>query len=310
MIEQKIKRFVAWGHKLHSHTHSYIHAGFIRAFQHLGYPTLWLDKDDDIRDIDFEDSLFLTEGQVCQNIPALPSCYYILHNVVCPEYFSSVPSNHKLILQVFTNHVANRLTKKCLAPFVYQELGGNGLSMPWGTDLLPYEIDENIKQFDTIIPVSPPELNFVGMHTRTWEDVCDYCSKHNIKYKQIGGFSHSNVDLSDNIKLIKQSIVAPTFQIEWQVENGYIPCRIFKNISYGKMGMTNSETVYHLFQDKILYSPHVNQLMDMGLEFESHSIEYKKEKIIPLMEFVRDHHTYLNRIQAIFYCFNDISSKQ
>jgi hypothetical protein len=306
MIEHNIKRFVAWGHKLHTHTHSYIHNGFIRAFQHLGYPTLWLDKDDDISNIDFEDSLFLTEGQVCQNIPVLPSCYYILHNVDNSEYFSSIPISHKLVLQVFINDVSTRPTSKCLAPFVYQERGGNALFMPWATDLLPHEIDENIKQFDTIIPASPPELNFVGMHTQLWEDVYDYCKEHGIKYRQLGGFSHSNVDVDENSKLIKQSIVAPTFQVEWQVENGYIPCRIFKNISYGKMGMTNSETVYHLFNDNILYSSNTIQLMNMGLEFESSSMEYKKEKIIPLMEFVRDHHTYLNRIHTIFYVFNDM----
>lgn len=70
--------------------------------------------------------------------------------------------------------------------------------------------------------------------------------------------------------------------------------------------MTNSETVYHLFNDNILYSSNTIQLMNMGLEFESSSMEYKKEKIIPLMEFVRDHHTYLNRIHTIFYVFNDM----
>jgi Lrp/AsnC family transcriptional regulator for asnA, asnC and gidA len=32
-----IKKVVIWGHKLHSHTHSYIHNGFYIAFKHLGY---------------------------------------------------------------------------------------------------------------------------------------------------------------------------------------------------------------------------------------------------------------------------------
>lgn len=312
MIEQKIKRFVAWGHKLHTHTHSYIHNAFIRAFQHLGYPTLWLDKNDDISGIDFEDSLFLTEGQVCENIPVLPSCYYILHNIAGTKYdnyFNSVPSKHILILQVFTTDVSNRITKKCMAPFVYQEIGGNGLSMPWGTDLLPHEIDENIRQFDTIVPASPPELNFVGMPIQPWDTVQNYCKNHGIIYNQVGGFSNNNVNVNDNITLIKRSIVAPAVQQEWQVEHGYIPCRIFKNISYGKMGMTNNETVYHLFGNNILYSSDINQLMEMGLQFESQSMEYKKEKIVSLMEFVRDHHTYLSRIEAIFYVFNDMNSE-
>lgn len=42
--------------------------------------------------------------------------------------------------------------------------------------------------------------------------------------------------------------------------------------------MTNNETVYHLFGNNILYSSDINQLMEMGLQFESQSMEYKKRK--------------------------------
>ena len=69
MIQDKVKQFVAWGHKMHSHTHSYIHGAFIKAFQHLGYKTLWLDDSDDVSRIDFEGTLFLTEAQVNGKIP-------------------------------------------------------------------------------------------------------------------------------------------------------------------------------------------------------------------------------------------------
>jgi hypothetical protein len=204
-MEHNIKRFVAWGHKLHTHTHSYIHNAFIRAFQHLGYPTLWLDNNDDISGIDFEGSLFLTEGQVHQNIPVLASCYYILHNIPDLNRFQNVPNSHKLMLQVYTHDVANRPTIKCFEPFIYQEFG-NGLSMPWATDLLPHEIDKNIKQLDTIASASPPELNFIGMPTPPWDIVSNYCRTHGITYKQVGGFSKSNVDLSHNIELIKHGV--------------------------------------------------------------------------------------------------------
>ena len=36
------RRVVIWGHPLHSHTHSYIHAGFARAFEYLGFEVLWV----------------------------------------------------------------------------------------------------------------------------------------------------------------------------------------------------------------------------------------------------------------------------
>jgi hypothetical protein len=100
-----IKQVVLWGHKLHSHTHSYIHNAFYIAFKHLGYKTLWLDNKDnyetkdfsqplflnennEINTIDFTNTLFITEGQVDQNIPILSTAYYILHNCNMDKYSS------------------------------------------------------------------------------------------------------------------------------------------------------------------------------------------------------------------------------
>jgi hypothetical protein len=53
---------VIWGHKLHTHTHSYVHEGFFRAFQYLGYRTHWLDDSDDVSGLDLAGAVFLTEG--------------------------------------------------------------------------------------------------------------------------------------------------------------------------------------------------------------------------------------------------------
>ena len=65
----RFKRIIIWGHQLHSHTHSYIHAGFLKAFKHLGYDAHWVSEADNI-DLDFfDDALVITEGQVDSNIP-------------------------------------------------------------------------------------------------------------------------------------------------------------------------------------------------------------------------------------------------
>ena len=44
----EIKQIVLWGHKLHTHTHSYIHYAFYKTFNHMGYKCLWLDDNDDV----------------------------------------------------------------------------------------------------------------------------------------------------------------------------------------------------------------------------------------------------------------------
>ena len=88
MFTDTINQIIIWGHKLHSHTHSYIHYGFHKAFLYLGYKCLWLDNDDDIDNINFNNSLFITEGQVDENIPLLDNCFYVLHNCNGERYQS------------------------------------------------------------------------------------------------------------------------------------------------------------------------------------------------------------------------------
>jgi len=288
-----IYQVVVWGHKLYSHTHSYIHGAFVKAFQHLGYKTLWLDNTDDVSNINFENTLFLTEGQVDSGIPIRNDAYYVLHNCDMTKYREIT---NKLIIQVYTDDVINSHGGIPIGNGCFKT--DDCLYIPWATDLLPLEIDRNIQQ----IFVSKPVLNFVGMMIEPWDQVKQWCEQHQIAFREIGGFSNHRVDFEENQRLIQESFMAPAVQNRWQVEKGYIPCRIFKNISYGKMGMTNSMRVNELFGNRLLYHSNVGELMRMGAEFEQRSIEEKRNILVPLMEYVRDHHTYLNRVELLLSC--------
>jgi hypothetical protein len=297
-----IKKIIIWGHKLHSHTHSYIHYGFYKAFLYLGYKTLWLDTTDNITQINFENTLFITEGNVDTNIPIREDCYYVLHNCTSNKY-DSIPAIHKICLQVYTHDVIHSHGGKKIDGFEGCYYTDNCLYIIWATDLLPEEIDRNIEKVKNNEMKPNYEINFIGMPTEEWQKVEQFCKRTNIKYHQYGGFQ-SNVDYKENMRLIQRSILAPAIQTKWQVENGYIPCRIFKNISYGKMGITNNPTVYHLFQQQIIYHPELNSLLLSGLHFEKLAPEKKIPILVKNMEYVRDNHTYINRIYAIFWLFN------
>ena len=103
-----IHQVVIWGHKLHSHTHSYIHNAFFIAFNHIGYKTLWLDNEDDITNIDFSNSFFITEGQVDEKIPILLNSFYVLHNCNMDKY-RTIPKGNTLVIQVFSKDVIKNL---------------------------------------------------------------------------------------------------------------------------------------------------------------------------------------------------------
>lgn len=289
-------KVIIWGHKLHTHTHSYIHYGFYKAFKHLNYDVYWLDDNDINNNIynnfNFDNCLFITEGQVDKNIPINESSIYILHNCSKQKYRTI---KKKFNLQVITKSDLERYKFNRIDIASYY--GGDQLVLCWATDLLPEEINNNILKVKENKIISKNVLNFVGMPLYPWDEVQIWCNNNNIEYNSMGGFSNTNVSSEKNMELIQESILAPAIQEPWQVEHGYIPCRVFKNLSYGKMVLTNNRFVNdYLFEGKLLYNEDIHKLMDMGIEFNNNN---QKKLLIELMENVRDNHTYINRIQSI-----------
>ena len=288
-------KVIIWGHKLHTHTHSYIHYGFYKAFKHLNYNVYWLDENDinnNFKNFNFDNCLFITEGQVDSCIPINNNSIYILHNCNIDKYRDI---NKKFNLQVITKSDLERykFNRIDIATYHHSDL----LMICWATDLLPDEINKNILKVKENKIISKNVLNFVGMPLYPWDEVAKWCNNNHITYNSFGGFNRTNVSSEKNMELIQESILAPAIQEPWQVKHGYIPCRVFKNLSYGKMGLTNNAFVNNfIFEGKLLYNEDIHKLMDMGIEFNNNN---QQELLIELMENVRDNHTYINRIQSI-----------
>lgn len=294
------KQVVIWGHKLHTHTHSYIHEAFFQAFTHLGYPTYWLDQEDSVEGWDFSGTLFLTEGQADAKIPICADSLYILHNCD-PQKYADISKERKIILQVYTDDVLRYSRFVKIAPCCYADFVDRVLYMPWATDLLPHQIDD----------VKAQMCNRVEEKTVYWvgtigagefgniEELTPFiraCQENGVSFVHQAG-----IDPIRQRDCITRSFLAPAIVGRWQQEKGYIPCRIFKNISYGKMGLTNSYRVYELFEKKILYNPDTYQLF---LDGEQAIHSFSQEELFLLMDFVKEHHTYLNRIDWIVRFFH------
>ena len=315
----QINQVVIWGHKLHTHTHSYIHNGFFIAFNNLGYKTLWLDDNDDVSNIDFANSFFITEHQVNKKIPCRKDCLYLSHYVDNGDY-PGVPVENIIILKVSKrdfyepdkdlNKNYHYTNLQYGQKFEYHSKinNYNCFYMYWATDLLPAQIDENIKQLHNTN--SSSQINFVGCMTNIWHNFQQNVSRFGIQFNHYGGTfdknSSQNKTIDENAKLIRDSLISPALQDDKQINYKYIPCRIFKNISYGKMGLTNNPIVQELFDNKLIYDADLFMLINKGLQFESTTD--KNTIVKELMEIVRDNHTYLNRIFSIQRFIKDYTS--
>lgn len=304
-MDFKDYKIILWGHKLHSHTHSYVHFAFNKAAKHMGYKSYWFDDNDNVSNFDFTNSIFITEGQVDKNIPIRNDCYYILHNCYDPKYKQLFDSNNAMVLQVYTDAVLKYNYTK-LDNCIYADYQGKCLYFPWATDLLPNEIEANkpYKIYNELSNI----VHWVGTigggefgNINEIDPFKNACIANGIKFEQT-----MLVSQEENVRRIKESIFAPTITGTWQTKVGYIPCRIFKNISYGQMGITNSNRVNSLFDNELVCNQDTERLF---YEAKEYIPKMELSRLHKLMDNVKNKHTYINRINSLLDFLSKINNK-
>lgn len=293
-----MKKVVIWGHKLHSHTHSYIHYGYFKAFESLGYDVYWFDNFDNCQDMNFDNTLFLTEGQVDQRIPLNRTSKYILHHCDNTKYV-----NAKCNILNLCNYVAD--CENCISfnydggivekvgDLCFYDKVNKALYQPWATDLLPYEINENNP---IMYNSSLNTINYVGTitHDNIRSKFVKFCQTANSCGKQVKVFQ--KVGFKDNEKFVKDSYISVDIRGDWHLQCGYIPCRLWKNLSYGKLTGTNSKFNAQILGEHVVLDANPSTLY---FTTETAYTNLTKNKMRNTMLFVKENHTYINRIKNI-----------
>jgi hypothetical protein len=175
---------------------------------------------------------------------------------------------------------------------------GNRLDFRWATDLLPVEI-ERLKPA-TVLGRNSRVINWVGsvwhVNDKELNSFKRACDENQIQFRAVGAGQRGVVSIEENIRLVRESFMAPAISGSHHNVEGYAPCRIFKNISYGQMGITNNPFVNRLFQDKLIFETDPYKLFYVARD-RMQSLDVKE--IHDLMDFVAKKHTYINRIQAL-----------
>ncbi len=325
-----INKVVIWGYPLHKHTHSYIHYGWHKAFTYLGYKTYWFSKDNYSKELDYNNTLFITEGHDDENIPINATSIYFVHICIKPmKYYGKVKRlidirylvdylddyNYKYVLK---KEECLEISKCCYYKKLHNtneladkwnenlEIEYEAIYMCWATDLLPCEIDFNWIN----IPRSNTIYWFASYDNKTDKNINTFvneCYKNNI------GFRYNNpwvnpAEFDIVRKYTQESYMAPDIRSSGKEKNikkgeygvshktiGYIPCRLLKSISYGCLGITNSRHAYELLDKLPIYNEDEKKLF-----YDAREQLNNKELIRKQMELVRDKHTYINRINDLF----------
>lgn len=317
------KRIIIWGYKLGiGHTYSFVHYAFYVAAKSMGLDAYWLDHRDSFDPALFDDALVITEQYgplyVSPGMPLSHTSTYFVHylgnrpdNRENPDGASLYRGKVGRFLDFRYNgigwndknynYIIDKSKTTKISDATLFEKGTDGYDLfysMFATDILPHEIN-----FDDVYTPKERKSFFAGTIRHDNAYLFPPCLKaleeNNIQ------FVH-NCPLQNPIspeqmrKEIASSLLAIDVRGEVWQKGGYIPCRTFKNISYGQLAVTNSASVQELFGDDIAYHPDPYQMVYEGL---------KKNTNIPLihraMQYVKEHHTYVNRIQDMIKVADD-----
>lgn len=316
----KYSKVIIWGHPLYSHTHSYVHESYYKTFKYLGYDVYWFHDDDYPLDFDYNNCLFIGEGFADKNIPINEtSCYYIMY---CPspikyqnaERYVDVRMtavNFKDHIQEYSVDKQNSIKLGPACYFVpktnqkvrvvndyvdYEMDDYDKVYISWATNLLPEEFDENDIYLDreniiyysgTISPSGVCEnySNFIPF--------IEVCRKNNINFVHNDPWSNP-LTTEEVIARTKKSILGIDIRGPQHLKQGLLTCRVFKNISYGHLGLTNSSTVYEELDGNCILNTDTEQLFYDGMKNKENYSLIKNG-----MKFVKENHTYINRIHSL-----------
>lgn len=315
-------KIIIWGYPLHSHTHSYIHAAFYKTFKHLGYETYWFHDQEYPEEFDWNDCVFWTEGFADKNIPLNKTSTYFVH--VCPDPAKYINAGVKKFIDVRYNHLWHKdhvydytLDKskvEKVGPCCYLQPKKNRrvqvlndyhqywiedydkFYVTWATNYLPEEFN-----LDDIDYPREDKIYFSGNisaqgrceNYSQFKPFIDECNKNKIEFIHNDPFANP-LSEEEVILRTKKSILGVDIRGPEHIRNGYVPCRVFKSISWGHLGTTNSHEVFKELEGHCIYSPDTSMMFYDAMEKRLDK-DYIKESML----YVKDNHTYVNRIKSI-----------
>ena len=320
-----VNTLVVHGLASSSHTHKYIHESIYEAFKyikkiyHRKIDVYWID-DKTQNMYENNKSKFLIFSSPHYNtdnfLPVLDNAYYILHyrqiNFITKNIVTKY--NDLLLCNKAVKYVEfrykNDSKEKIDNTIFWYDKEDYSFNMPWATNLLPSEIDNKINLIKSLkkLPYKSKNSYFCGTiwkaninEINQWEKIC---LKHNINPEFT---REKNEEIHQ--ENIRTAYIAPAIQggihIAGDDNHFYIPCRIFKNISYGNIAVTNNIGVYNLFKNfLIFYDNDFEKLIVKYINYidsleDPDNFKKHKEDMVKIMEYVKEHHTYLSRINVM-----------
>lgn len=293
----KFNKIVIWGLRTKRHTHRHIHKSFFNNLKKIGdKKILWVDDEIENNKLIEANDLVISIGLAGKFLEVRSDVFYCLHNfennIVAEQNRSSV-----IQLQVYTNSVEKIPGIIEWKDAVFFNPKTRCLYQPWGTDLLENEFkkpvfNKNSRLAFFVGSVWNNELNQGNVNEIN--QLKNIFVKHGMRFVCL-----RHIPDIVNVFLMRKSRIAPAISGAWQADNDYLPCRMFKNISYGQLGISNCRKFKDILKDYWVDYGSLEDLIEKSLNLKEE--EYLK-MVKGQQEMIKDY-TYIDSLTNIMKAF-------
>jgi len=300
---RRFRKVVIWGLRRQWHSHRFIHQGFFETFRYLGFPVVWTDFTSDPDIIEPGDFVITSNacGRGTRGAPLAPlksGTYYCFHGFAHSGYDGNDRRPHHEIDRKYSLNLEVFLDKATAASdqwdvVTYFDKPSKTLHQPWGTNL-PEE------QFRSPVISRSPLVFWVGA---IWNNALNQGNRREIdelravlRLRSLRFVHLKFIPDCVSIAAIRASRVAPAIAGRWQVENNYLPCRMFKNISYGQLGISNVPKFSELYRGCTIPGGSISELIDNALALPRKDVI----ELVEAQQKITRQHTYVHKIRNIF----------
>ena len=298
MVDLNFSQVVIFGPLLHEHPISWMFYGYCKAFTYKRYQVIWVNQETrkELESMDLSNSLFITDGEHDDNIPLRHDSFYLLFQNKKDKYLGY----NSLYLNLYGNDLVNVKTWKDKS-YIKYSLETRELYFPLATELVPQEILINQQNSILTYPGNTRNVCLLGNISdgnnvsKIFGDIKANCVTNFYNLCVVNNFTSE-----DRATAIKTCRVSPIISSDYQLDRGEIDYRVFQAISYGGFPVTNSKITRDLFDPNCIY------YADNGRDLLLKGIEHRDDTFTDqwkwkLMENIKNNHTYVKRIDTIFW---------
>lgn len=290
------RRLVIWGLRTESHTHRFIHLGFYASAKKAGLDVLWLDNAAANVPLVRSGDLVIGVGVAGSHLPVVNGAKYVLHNFAgsLDDVLAELQWNDYITLQVYTRDLPSAFER--IGNCTYFDKGTRTLIQPWGAPLFREEF---------LRPTAVRSSHLAFWVGSVWDNEQHQGNRN--EYRRLKTALRGKriylirAKVSEGVSglLINRSALAPAIGGRWQVERGYLPCRMFKNVSFGQLGASNIGEFREVFGDGFLHSENIEELVSLNMAVTE---SQRRQWVLWQQERVAEH-TYDKKLGYMARCF-------